>query len=339
MFESEPYFIAEISANHLGRLSVAKDLVSAAADAGADAVKLQTYTAESMTLNIDSPEFRVSDGHELWGGRGLYELYQEAHTPLSWHEEIFSLASALGIDAFSTPFDEKAVDFLETLDVPAYKVASLEIIDLPLIQRIAQTGKPILISTGGGSLTEIAAALEAAKGAGTAEVIPLVCTSSYPAKPSDAHLRRIKTLGGIFGTRVGLSDHTLGSAVAVAGIALGAVVIEKHLTLDRGLGGPDSEFSMEPNEFRLMVADGKAAFESLGNPSHFRSDSEFESVRLRPSLWVTQKVTAGDTVTIDNVRSLRPSGGLPPAAWPEVVGKTFKDDFEMGTPLTWACLT
>ena len=339
MFESEPYFIAEISANHLGKLSVARDLVTAAADAGANAVKLQTYTAQSMTLKIDSPEFKVSQDHVLWGGRSLYELYEEAHTPLSWHEELFSLASSLGLDAFSTPFDEEAVDFLAALDVPAYKVASLEIIDLPLIQKIAQTGKPVLLSTGGASLSEITAAVEVAQSEGSNEVIPLVCTSSYPAMPSDAHLLRIPSLSTLFGTRVGLSDHTLGSAVTIAGITLGAVVIEKHLTLNRKAGGPDAEFSMEPEEFRSMVEDGKSAFESLGSASHYRSDSESESVRLRPSLWVTRRVSAGERVTQDNVRSLRPSGGLPPVTWPQVANRRFSQDFEMGTPLTWDCLT
>jgi len=339
IFDKVPYFIAEISANHLGKLSIARRLVEAAAEAKADAIKLQTYTPQSMTLDIDAPHFRVSPGHPLWGGRSLFDLYTQAQTPRDWHQELFELANDLGLDAFSTPFDESAVDFLESLNVPAYKVASLEIVDLPLIERIGQTGKPILISTGAASLQEISEAVSVAKQAGSAKVIPLVCTSSYPAQPSDAHLRRIPVLQEIFGSAVGLSDHTLGAGVSTAGIALGATVVEKHLTLDRALGGADAEFSMEPQEFRQLVQYGKEAHEALGSPSHFQSQSEAESIRLRPSLYIVFDVEEGGLVSSENVASLRPSGGLPPKAFLEAKGRKFKGSFPAGTPLTWDLLT
>ena len=335
MFETSPYFVAEISGNHLGQLRVAKELVREAARAGADAVKLQTYTADSMTLDIDSVQFQVSPNHSLWGGRKLYELYEEAHTPREWHGEIFTLAKELGMSPFSTPFDEDSVGFLETLDVPAFKVASLEIVDHPLLERIGHTGKPVLLSTGTASLAEIVEAVDVLRLAGSGKITPLVCTSSYPASPSDANLRRIKTLQLALGCDIGLSDHTLGIAVPIAAIALGATVIEKHLTLDRGRGGPDSAFSLEPSEFREMIEAGRAARSALGSGEFTGSASESESIRLRPSLWVTENVRKGDLVSPSNVMSLRPSGGLHPKHFPAVVGRKFKEDLPLGVALSW----
>ena len=335
MFETSPYFVAEISGNHLGQLSVATELVREAAEAGADAVKLQTYTADSMTLNLDSVQFQVSPDHSLWGGRNLYELYEEAHTPREWHDEIFTLAKELGMSAFSTPFDEDSVRFLETLDVPAFKVASLEIVDHPLLERIGQTGKPVLLSTGTASLAEIVEAIDVLRLAGSGKITPLVCTSSYPASASDSNLRRIKTLQLALGGDIGLSDHTLGIAVPIAAIALGATVIEKHLTLDRGRGGPDSAFSLEPSEFREMIEAGRAAQSALGSGEFIGSASESESIRLRPSLWVTENVRKGDLVSRSNVASLRPSGGLHPKHFPAVVGRKFKEDLPLGAALSW----
>jgi N-acetylneuraminate synthase len=335
MFDKNPYFIAEISANHLGQLSIAKELVHAAAESGADAVKLQTYSPSSMTLDSELPQFKVSGDHPLWGGRKLWDLYQEAQTPLEWHVELFALATSLGLEAFSTPFDEEAVDALEQLEVPAYKVASLEIVDHPLIERIAATKKPMLLSTGGANLSEIFDAVETAKAGGATAIIPLVCTSSYPAQASDANLRRIPALSEILGVPIGLSDHTLGIGVSLAGIALGASVIEKHLTLRRASGGADSAFSMEPHEFLLLTTEGRAAYSALGTPRDFVAPSELESRRLRPSLWVVRAVTKGERVSSDNTKSLRPSGGLHPKMIHQITGKTFNVDLPAGTPLSF----
>lgn len=335
MFDSKPYFIAEISGNHRGSLSVARELVSAAAEAGADAVKLQTYTAESMTLAVQSDNFRVSEGHPLWGGRYLYELYEEAHTPRDWHAELFGLAHSLGLEAFSTPFDEDAVDFLSKLEVPAFKVASLEIIDHPLLKAIGATSKPVLLSTGTASLSEIAEAVEVLKISGSESVIPLVCTSAYPSSPNDANLLRLQTLRAAFGTEVGLSDHTLGIGVPIAAVALGATIIEKHLTLERKLGGPDSAFSLEPSEFRQMVDAGRDARVAIGRGEFQKIESEDESLRLRPSLWVTQNVEANEEVSPMNVASVRPAGGLSPKHWTNVQGKRFTQKLSAGTALSW----
>jgi pseudaminic acid synthase len=330
-----PMIVAEISGNHNGSLDRALDIVRAAADAGAHAVKIQTYTADTITLDVDSPAFRISSGHELWGSRTLYELYQEAHTPWEWHEPIFTLAKELSLLAFSTPFDETAVDFLESLDVPLYKIASLEIVDLPLIHQVAETRKPMILSVGTASVAEVAAAVEAARAGGCTDLTLLACTSSYPAIPDDANLRRMPVMAELFGCKVGLSDHTLGIGVAVAATALGASVIEKHVTLARADGGVDSAFSLEPHELKQLVDECDAATRALGAADVWATSAENESLRLRPSLYVTRDVKPGDLVTHDNVRSVRPSGGLAPAELPTILGSIFSREAIAGTPVSW----
>lgn len=330
-----PLVVSEISGNHNGSLERALNIVRAVAQAGAHAVKIQTYTADTITLNVDSPAFKISAGHELWGSRSLYELYEEAHTPWDWHEPIFSLAKELGMLAFSTPFDETAVEFLESLNVPMYKIASLEIVDLPLIRLVAATGKPVILSVGTATIAEVADAVDAARDSGCTDLTLLACTSSYPAIPDDANLRRIPAMAEMFGVNSGLSDHTLGIGVSVAATALGATVIEKHVTLDRSDGGVDSAFSLEPAELRRLVESCDAAARALGSASTWSSDAESESLRLRPSLWVAEDVIAGDVVTAANVRSVRPSGGLPPNEIENLVGRTFVEPAVAGTPTTW----
>ncbi|NII70372.1 pseudaminic acid synthase [Microbacterium ulmi] len=333
-----PMIVAEMSGNHNGSLDRALDIVRAAANAGAHAVKIQTYTADTITLDVDSPAFRVSDGHALWGARTLYDLYREAHTPWEWHRPIFDLARELGLVAFSTPFDETAVDFLEELDVPLYKIASLEIVDTPLIRIVAQTGKPMIISVGTASIAEVAAAVDAAIDGGCADLTLLACTSSYPAIPDDANLRRMPVMADMFGVKVGLSDHTLGIGVSVAATALGASVIEKHFTLSRAEGGVDAAFSLEPTELRLLVEGCDAAARALGSASQWATPAETESLRLRPSLYVSADVRPGDVASHANVRSVRPGGGLPPADLHRVIGRVFRTGAVKGTPLSWDLL-
>jgi pseudaminic acid synthase len=333
-----PLIVAEISGNHNGSLDRALEIVRAAADAGAGAVKLQTYTADTITLDVDTPAFRLSEGHELWGGRRLYDLYIEAYTPWEWHQPVFDLAKELGLVAFSTPFDETAVEFLESLDVPLYKIASLEIVDTPLIELVAQTGKPMIISVGTASIGEVAAAVEAARRGGCTDLTLLACTSSYPAIPDDANLLRMPTMAQMFDCKVGLSDHTMGIGVSVAAAALGATVIEKHVTLARADGGVDSAFSLEPHELAQLVTEVDAAVRALGSASVWATSAETESLRLRPSLYVSRDVNAGELITDDNVRSVRPSGGLPPADLPKVLGRRFSRDATLGTPVSWDLL-
>lgn len=333
-----PLVIAEMSGNHNGSLERALDIVRAAAESGAHAVKLQTYTADTITLDVDLPAFRVGDDHSLWGARRLHDLYTEAHTPWEWHKPIFDLANELGMLAFSSPFDETAVEFLEELNVPMYKIASLEIVDLPLIRQVAATGKPIIMSTGAASLVEVGLAVDAARGAGCTDLTLLVCTSSYPAAASDANVRRIPALAELFGVKVGFSDHAPGVGVSAAASTLGATVIEKHLTLSRSDGGVDSEFSLEPAEFRQLVDACRDAVAALGAADVWSTVAEAESRRLRPSLWVTTPVKAGEVITHANVRSVRPSGGLPPAELDRVIGQTFAVDAEPGTPLSWGII-
>jgi pseudaminic acid synthase len=330
-----PMIVAEISGNHNGSLDRALELVRVIAGAGAHAVKIQTYTADTITLDVDSPAFRISPGHELWGDRTLYELYQEAYTPWEWHKPIFDLARDLGLIAFSTPFDETAVDFLESLDVPLYKIASLEIVDLPLIKQVAETGKPIIISVGTGSISEVADAVEAARSGGATDITLLACTSSYPAMPDDANLLRMPTMAALFDVKVGLSDHTMGIGVSVAAAALGASVIEKHVTLRRADGGVDSAFSLEPEELAQLVVECDAAVRALGSASEWATSAENESLRLRPSLYVSLAVKAGDVATHKNVRSVRPGGGLPPVEIDRVIGRTFAAPVALGTPVSW----
>ncbi|MBO0828358.1 MAG: pseudaminic acid synthase [Streptosporangiales bacterium] len=333
-----PVIVAELSGNHDGDLSRALDIVRAAADAGVEAVKLQTYTADTITVDADGPLFRLSDDHELWGGRNLYQLYHEAHTPWEWHEPIFELARDLGLVAFSAPFDPTAVEFLEKLDVPAYKVASSEIVDLPLVAAMAATGKPLVISTGMASLAEIDAAVRTARGAGNEQLVVLACTASYPAPPDASNLRTIPVLADALDVYAGLSDHTLGIGAAVASVALGATLIEKHVTLSREGGGVDSAFSLEPAELAALRRETDTAWRALGEPRIGPTAAEAEGLRFRRSLFVVEDVRAGDTVTPQNVRSIRPAGGLEPAAFATVAGRTFRRDAAKGTPLTWDLL-
>ena len=325
-------FIAEVSANHLGSLQRARELVTQAAKSGATAVKFQTYTADTMTLNL--PKLSVTRGHELWGGRTLYSLYAEAHTPWEWHEELFALARDMGVLPFSSPFDLTAVDFLESLNAPMYKIASLESGDHALIRAVAETGKPVIISTGATEWEEIEELVSVVRETGNKNLTLLLCTSSYPAIPADSHLRRISLLRETFKCEIGLSDHTLGIGVSVAAIALGATAIEKHITLRRTDGGADSAFSMEPEEFAELVTQGKNAKASLGEPEWKIQDSEQESRRLRRSLYITQDVKAGDIVSELNVRAIRPGDGAKPKFLPEILGKKFNRDFPIGTPLS-----
>jgi len=326
-----PIFVAEVSANHLGNFDRACAIIDAAAKSGATAVKFQTYTAETMTLNLD--KFAVSADHDLWGSRKLYDLYQEAHTPWEWHAELFAKSRELGLIPFSSPFDCTAVDFLEGLDTPIYKIASLETGDLPLIKRVAETGKPIIISTGATTMEEIEDLISIVRSTGNNQLTLLVCTSSYPSDPIDAHLNRMQNLRDRFRIKVGVSDHTLGIGVSIAAIALGASVVERHLTLRRSDGGADSAFSLEPHEFSMLVTEGMAACKSLGSSKWSMQDSEKESRRLRRSLYVAQDVRAGDLVTPRNLRALRPSGGAPPKYYDSFLGRIFDLDLEEGTPM------
>jgi len=332
-------FIAEVSANHLGSLERAKEIVKAAANAGATSVKFQTYTAETMTLDLDLPNFKISEDHEIWGGRTLYNLYEEAHTPWEWHLELFELCRNLNVTPFSSPFDLTALEFLESLDAPMYKIASLETGDHRLINAVAETGKPLIISTGATEWNEIEELVEVVAKAGNKNLTLLVCTSSYPSDPVDAHLNRMATLRNQFGVKVGLSDHTLGIGVSVAAIALGATAIEKHLTLRRSDGGADGTFSMEPEEFAMLVKEGKSALHSLGNSVWNMQESEKESRRLRRSLYVVKDVKAGDVVSLENVRAIRPGGGGAPKLLDEMLGKRFNRNQSVGTPLAPDLLT
>lgn len=325
------FFIAEVSANHLGSLDRAHKLIDAAANAGASAVKFQTYTPDTMTLDI--PEFSIIDGHELWGGRSLYKLYAEAMTPWEWHAELFSHCREVGVVPFSSPFDLSAIELLESLNAPMYKIASLESSDIALIRAVASTGKPVIVSTGATELDEIDDVVEIFSNSNIDQLTLLVCTSSYPAKPEDAHLNRIGFLKDRYGVRVGLSDHTLGIGVSVAAIALGAEVIEKHITINRNDGGADCAFSMEPQEFKQLVIEGNAAKMSLGNPQWSIQESEKESRRLRRSLYIVQDVKPGETLTKENVRAIRPGAGLSPKYLESMLGRKFKSEFKLGTPL------
>ncbi len=336
--DAPPFVIAEMSGNHDGSLDTALEIVRVAAGAGAHAIKLQTYTADTITLDADTPDFRISDGHSLWGGRRLYDLYDQAHTPWEWHEPIFALASELGICAFSSPFDPTAVDFLAGLDVPAYKIASSEIVDLPLIRKAAEQGKPIIISTGMASIAEVHAAVEAARSTGNEQIVVLSCTADYPADPASANLRGLPLLAGAFGTLVGLSDHTMGIGVAVASVAFGACVIEKHITLSRDSGGVDAAFSLEPAELAALVRESEVARQALGEARIGAKASEREGLRFRRSLYVSRDVVPGEIVGSDNVRSVRPAGGLPPDDFGLVAGRPFRKAAVKGTALSWDLL-
>jgi pseudaminic acid synthase len=330
------YVVAEMSANHNQDLNQALRIVEAAHAAGADAVKLQTYTPDTLTIDCDREPFRI--GGTIWEGRTLYDLYAEAYTPWEWQPRLKEAANSLGMALFSTPFDPTAVDFLEQMGVPAYKVASFEIVDLPLIQAIARTGKPVILSTGMASLAEIDEAVTAARGAGAAQIALLKCTSAYPAPPREMNLRTIPHLAQAFGLPVGLSDHTLGIAVPMTAVAQGACIVEKHFTLSRASRGPDSAFSLEPPEFRAMVDAIREAEQALGQVSYRLTRAEADSRAFRRSLFVVQDVRAGQEFTADNVRSIRPGMGLHPRHTAEVLGRRANRDIERGTPLTWALI-
>jgi pseudaminic acid synthase len=331
-----PYVIAEMSANHNGSLDDAKRIIDMAAEAGADAVKMQTYTPDTITLDADRPEFQIKGG--LWDGETLYSLYQKAYTPWEWHAPLFDHARAAGVTIFSSPFDPTAVDLLEGLDAPAYKIASFEAVDTPLIRCAARTGKPLIISTGMANEAEIAAALAAARKGGAKDVALLHCVSGYPAPPGDYNLATIPDMAARFGVPVGLSDHTLGTATAVASVALGACVIEKHVTLDRSRGGPDDAFSLEPPELKALVRDARIAWEALGRPNYERTESEKGNVQFRRSLYFVRDLRKGEAVTPDAVRSVRPGFGLPPAALDEIIGRTAAQDIAANTAVTWEAL-
>jgi pseudaminic acid synthase len=329
-----PYLIAEMSANHLGKLERALNTMEAAKEAGADAVKLQTYTADTITIDHDGPGFRIEGGP--WDGRLLHELYQEAHTPWDWHEALFEKGRALGLDVFSSPFDASAIDFLETLDPPAYKIASFEAVDPALIARAAATGKPLIISTGMADRTEIAQAVEA--GGAAASICLLHCVSGYPAPAEEANLRTIADLAKNFGLVCGLSDHTLGTAVPIAAVSLGAAVIEKHFTLDRAAGGPDAAFSLEPDEFAVMAQGCRTAWSALGQATYGPTPSEEANLQFRRSLYVVADIAKGEPFTEHNLRSIRPGFGLPPRMIDRVIGQTASRELSRGTPLDHGCV-
>ncbi len=333
--EHRPFVIAEMSGNHNGSLDRALRIVDAVAASGAQALKLQTYTPDTITIDVDAPAFRISDSHGLWGGENLYALFQRAHTPYEWHPAIFERARQHGLTVFSSPFDHTAIELLESLQTPAYKIASSELVDLPLIRLAASAGKPMIISTGMADVGDIHAAVETARATGNDQIILLACTASYPSPPQDSNLRRIPVLAEAFGTQVGLSDHTMGIGVPVAAVALGATVIEKHVTLDRADGGVDSAFSLDPGELAALVAESERAWQALGGTRIGPTDSEREGLRFRRSLYVVADVQPGDLVTADNVRSIRPAGGLPPVEIDNVLGRRFTRAAAKGTPLTW----
>lgn len=329
-----PYVVAELSANHRRRFESAVALVNAAADAGADAVKVQTYTADTITIDADGPEFRISSG-TVWDGRTLHDLYAEAAMPWEWHEPLQRCAADRGVHFFSSPFDATAVDLLDRLGVPAFKIASFEIVDVGLVELVARTGRPMIISTGMATYEEIAECVAAARRGGARQVALLKATSAYPAPPEESNLRTIPHMADAFGVPVGLSDHTLGTAVPVAAVALGAAIIEKHLTLSRADGGPDGGFSLEPDEFGVMVDHIRTAHQALGSVTYEPSEREAGSRILRRSLFVVEHIAAGDAFTERNVRSIRPGHGLHTRHLSDVIGCTAARDIPRGTPLSW----
>lgn len=330
-----PFIIAEMSGNHNQSIDRALAIVQAAAEAGAHAMKLQTYTADTMTLNIREGEFLIDDPKSLWHGRTLYDLYEEAHTPWEWHKPIFKRCRELGIIPFSTPFDHTSVDFLETLDAPCYKVASFENTDLPLITRIVATGKPIIISTGMASIAELEDTVRTLRTAGCQDFVLLKCTSNYPSTPEQSHLATIPHLRDLFECQVGLSDHTMGIGAAIASVALGATIIEKHFTLARSDGGVDSAFSLEPDELRSLVQESERAWKALGEITYGVQGGDVKSKVFRRSLYVTQDMTAGDIFTEENLRTIRPGLGLPPKDIEFFLGRKINCDAKKGTALSW----
>ncbi|MBV4494300.1 pseudaminic acid synthase [Pseudomonas sp. SWRI12] len=334
--DAPPFIIAEMSGNHNQSLEVALQIVEAAARAGAHALKLQTYTADTMTLDLSEGEFFIKDLNSLWAGTSLYDLYQKAHTPWEWHAPIFARAKALGMLAFSTPFDETSVGFLESLDVPAYKIASFENTDLPLIRRVAATGKPLIISTGMASIAELDETVRTAREAGCKDLVLLKCTSTYPATPANSNVRTIPHLRELFGCEVGLSDHSMGVGVSVAAVALGATVIEKHFTLDRAAGGVDASFSLEPAELAALVVETERAWQAMGQVRYGVTEAEQKSLVYRRSLYVTQDMAAGEVFTSQNVRAIRPGLGLAPKHLDSLIGHRARQAIKRGTALSWS---
>lgn len=335
---SEPFIIAEMSGNHNQSLERALDIVQAAAKSGAHALKIQTYTPDTMTIDLDEREFHIGDEGSLWNGNSLYKLYSEAYTPWEWHKPIFDRAHALGMIAFSTPFDDTAVDFLESMKVPCYKIASFENTDLPLIRRVASTGKPLIISTGMASIAELGETVKAAREAGCKDLILLKCTSTYPAAASNTNIITIPHMRELFDCEVGLSDHTMGLGVSIASVALGATLIEKHFTLDRAEGGVDSVFSIEPSEMAQLVVETKRAWEAIGKVSYGPTEAEKKSIIFRRSLYIVKNLKAGDILTSESLRAIRPGLGLATKYQEIVIGKTVKRDIKKGTALTWEML-
>ena len=331
---SVPLVIAEMSGNHNQSLERALEIVDAAAQSGAHALKIQTYTAETMTIDIREREFFISGEKSLWKGESLFDLYKKAYTPWEWHEAIFDRAKEHKMLAFSTPFDRTAVDFLENLDVPCYKIASFENTDLPLIRYVASTGKPMIISTGMATFAELDESVEAARAAGCKDLVLLKCTSTYPSTPDDSNILTIPEMRSRYGCEIGISDHTMGIGVSVAAVALGATVVEKHFTLQRSDGGVDSAFSMEPQEMAQLVIETERAWQALGKVQHGPTEKEKASLVFRRSLYVVADVKAGEKLTPANVRAIRPGNGIAPKFYDEVIGKTAKRDITRGTPLS-----
>ena len=333
-----PFVIAEMSGNHNQSLERALEIVDAAAKTGAHALKIQTYTADTMTLDLDKGEFLISDPNSLWEGTSLYTLYQEAYTPWEWHKPIFDRCRELGMTGFSTPFDDTAVDFLETLDVPCYKIASFENTDIPLIRKVAATGKPMIISTGMATVAEMDETVRAAREAGCKDFILLKCTSTYPATPENTNILTIPHMRELFGCEVGLSDHTMGIGVSIASVALGATVIEKHFTLSRADGGVDSTFSMEPAEMASLVVESERAWQALGEVKYGPTEKEKKSLVFRRSLYLVDDVKAGEVLTLKNLRAIRPGLGLPPKYLSILLGRRLAKDVKKGTAMTWDLL-
>jgi pseudaminic acid synthase len=336
--EHKPFIIAEMSGNHNQSLARAMQIVEAAAQAGAHAIKLQTYTADTMTLNIDHSDFKINDPNSLWHNRHLYDLYHEAHTPWDWHKPLMDRARELGLICFSTPFDETAVDFLENLNAPCYKIASFENTDINLIRKVASTGKPVIISTGMASLEELQLMVSTLHDAKCNNFILLKCTSAYPASPADANLRTIPHLAEMFNCQVGLSDHTMGIGVPIAAVALGATVIEKHFCLSRLEGGVDADFSLEPHELKLLVAESERAWLSLGQVKYENGQQEEKSRQYRRTLYFVKDMQAGETITKNAIRAIRPGFGLAPKFYDKLIGKRIKQDIVKGTATSWSLI-
>lgn len=334
----KPFVIAEMSGNHNQSLDKALAIIDAAAETGAQAIKLQTYTADTLTIDVSHGEFNISDPNSLWKNRNLYELYQEAHTPWEWHPALFERARQRGMVCFSTPFDETSVDFLETLNVPAYKIASFENNHLPLLKKVAQTGKPVIMSTGISTLAQLEESVETLRANGCRDLVLLKCTSTYPATPERTNISTIPHMETLFGCHVGISDHTFGIGVSVAAVALGARVIEKHFTMSRAEGGVDAAFSMEPEEFKSLVVESERAFQALGIVQYGIMDEERKSLNFKRSIYIVKDMKAGERIGPEHVRIIRPGFGLPPSFLDRIIGKTIRQDVIRGTALTFDLL-